>query len=70
LIPLRALKADRNAVAYEQIKVSAVIDSGFNVEGIASFDSEARSISVKFDWLVYLSHCERREGQRKDRNQN
>src|ERR1700730_2221938 len=55
LVPLRAFKANRNAVVYEQIKVGAVIDSGFNVERIASAHSEASLIPVEFDWRMYLS---------------
>jgi len=62
---LRAFKADGNSVGDQEVKVSAVIDSGANVERIASFDPEAHSISVEFEWLVYLSHGERREEQRR-----
>jgi hypothetical protein len=70
LIPLRAFKADGDSVSDQKVKVSAVVNSGFNIERIASFDSEGDSIRVEFDWLVYLRYRERCEEDRKDRDQN
>jgi hypothetical protein len=56
---LGPFKADRNSVVDLEIKVGAVAGLGPNIEGISRLDPEAATISVEFEWLVYLSHCER-----------